>query len=255
MGLTEDFILRVYNGFTLSKRAQFFSMLYDLFSERYDEHMHSTGHFQAIKMAMLYAMPYLRTPMLDLTSGTGEPLKYAIEFVGSGIPLLRPPLDVLAPPSGPLMTEFGNVYYANEISPKMRGISESKLAGLGEVRFTGHNAMKLPKELKGRFATVLCSQTFHLISDDDKTRLVRSIRESLVRGGVAVVIEEDPFKITQTIEIEPVSLLLRAVVCPIGYPEKLDVYFVTNGFSRLAFSATAPIDAEHNMILHLFEKK
>jgi ubiquinone/menaquinone biosynthesis C-methylase UbiE len=244
----QEFIFQVYNSFSPSERVRFFAMLYDRFAERYDEHMAETGHYHAIRQVMVYALPYLRTPMLDITAGTGEPLKYAIEFM-EACTQLPAAFGILVP-----KTSESGVICANEISPRMLEIAQAKLRASG-VDFTLNNAFDLPESLRGRFRTVLCSQTFHLIADEDKQRLVRSIHEALVPGGIAVVMEEDPFRITPTTYIEPISLFLRAVVRPIRHRATLVAYFENNDFTKLEHRAVAPIDSEHSMRLHLFEKK
>jgi SAM-dependent methyltransferase len=256
----QEAINEVYNSFTVEQRVRFFSMLYDRFAERYDEHMGvETKHYPAIRRVMVFAMPYLRLPILDLTAGTGEPLKYAIEYMDAskalreaGIPLTERISPHLAPDS-PVQTDLTYQIHANEVSHRMLENAERKLSGFGKVGFTDYSALTLPDHLKGKFSTVICSQTFHLIADEDKTRLVISIREALRPGGFAVIMEEDPFRITPTAPIEAVSLFLRSVVRPIK-PDALIGRFEVNGFTKLEERAVAPIDSEHSMRLHIFQK-
>ncbi len=249
----ERSIEAIYQNFSPAGRASFFAMLYDRFSESYDQHMHETGHFRAIRRCMQYAMPYLRTPILDLTAGTGEPLMYALEFMESSRGLRGSALDLLVPKTKLIETDLSHLAIANEISTMMLAKARLKHSD-GQVGFTSFNACELPDAYRRRFNTVISAQTFHLISDEDKTKLVRSMREALAPGGVAVVLEEDPFRITQSIYIESLSLFLRAVVNPIKYQEKLWVYFTNDGFIRLDDSATAPIDSEHAMRVHIFQQ-
>ncbi len=235
---------KIYSSFSLADRVRFFSMLYDAFAERYDEHMGvETNHYGAIKRLMGFADPHLRLPLLDITAGTGEPLRYALERVALG----KKMREVSLPTDMPL--QDSGLAIANEISPKMLERARAKLSG---VEFVSHSAYELP--FGERFSTVLCSQTFHLIADEDKVRLVRSIHGSLLPGGIAIIIEEDPFRISQTEPIEAVSLFLRAIVRPIKHPGKLIGYFTTNGFVKLEDRAVVPIDSEHVMRLHLFRK-
>ncbi len=244
-GLEEEqrFIRRAYDSFSLPERVRFFSMLYDAFSERYDEHMGvETNHYGAIRRLMGFAAPYLRLPLLDVTAGTGEPLKYALERIklGRRMAELGLPGDVPAQESA--------LAVANEISPKMLGIAKQKLQG---VEFASHSAYDLP--YGERFRTVLCSQTFHIIADEDKPRLVRSIHGALLPGGIAIIMEEDPFRISQTAPIEAVSLFLRAIVRPIKPQALIGLFEVTN-FEKLEERAVSPIDSEHSMRLHIFRK-
>jgi SAM-dependent methyltransferase len=246
-------IFQIYSHFTPAQRVNFFAMLYDRFAENYDSHMGiETRHYEAIRRTLMFAMPHLRAPILDLTAGTGEPLMYALEFMEAGRSLHEGALGRYAPPTHLYSLDLEYPAFANEISPKMLGRARAKLAGR-DVGFLSGNAYELPLELRGRFSTVLCAQTFHLISDDDKTRLVRSIRDALAPGGVAVVLEEDPFRITQTDYIEPLSLFLRAIVRPVK-PDILIGRFEVGGFSKIDETASAAIDSEHVMRLHLFSK-
>ena len=238
----ERAINEIYGRFEESQRVRFLSKLYDKFAERYDIHMGSeTGHYRAIKRVLGYAEPYLELPIIDLSAGTGEPMMFALENMGS---------------KGFRGADNGLTYqiHVNEISAKMLGIAECKLGRVPKVGFTDYSALDLPEHLKGRFRTVLCSQTFHIISEEDKLRYVSAIREALVTGGHAIVMEEDPFRITPTPSIEPVSLFLRSVVAPIKHRGTLIAYFENNGFTRLEDRAVSPIDAEHSMRLHIFEK-
>ncbi len=238
-------INKIYSSFPPDERVHFFSMLYDRFAERYDEHMGvETRHYQAIERVLQYASPFIYCPILDITAGTGEPLRYALEILEMGKKMRALGLRTA------VQEQASSLIVANEISQKMLEKARAKLDG---VQFTGNSAYDLPDTYRGRFATVICSQTFHLISDEDKPRLVRSIKDSLAPGGIAVVIEEDPFRISQTAPIEAVSLFLRAIVRPIR-PDALIGRFEVSGFTKLEERAVAPIDSEHVMRLHLFRK-
>jgi SAM-dependent methyltransferase len=248
----EGAIFDIYTRFTPAQRTDFFSRLYDRFSERYDVHMGiETNHYRAIRRVLQYAMPYLRPPMLDITAGTGEPLKYAIEFIDA-VRSISAPFELLKPYERRAHLNLVK-FLANEISPKMSEKSKEKLKGMG-VDFSGFDAHALPPDLKGRFKTVLCSQTFHLIAEEDKTRLSKSIYDTLSPGGVAVVMEEDPFKISDTMSIEAVSLFLRSVAVPIKHHGTLLGYFANSGFQIIEETASAAIDEHHVMRLHLFLK-
>jgi len=246
----QNAIEEIYQRYSPAQRVSFFAMLYDRFSESYDSHMHETGHYRAIRRSMQFAMPYLRPPILDLTAGTGEPLMYALEFMEACGGLRKGPLDMLVPKFGAQEVSLEHTAFANEISGMMLAKARLKLAGR-DVGFTSNNAYELPEGLNGKFNTVLCAQTFHLISDEDKGKLVRSMREALAPGGIAIVLEEDPFRITQSIYIDSLSLFLRAVVRPVK-PDILVGRFEVGGLTKLEDSAASPIDSEHAMRLHIF---
>jgi hypothetical protein len=76
----ERAIFSSYGAFSPQERVRFFSMLYDKFAENYDRHMEETGHFKAINQLLWMAMPHLRFPLLDITAGTGVPLRAALEY-------------------------------------------------------------------------------------------------------------------------------------------------------------------------------
>jgi SAM-dependent methyltransferase len=242
-------IFKEYEAFSPEERVLFFSILYDDFAEKYDKHMGvETKHFQAIKEVLRYAGQFIRFPLLDITAGTGEPLKYIIELMEArktfssmeGVPSIA--VENLPPCNDDLIV-------ANEISLKMLENAKEKLVG---VEFTSDNAYELAWERK--FNTVLCTQTFHLIPEDDKARLVKSINRALVSGGIAIIVEEDPFRISPTPSIEAVEIFIRAVSCPIKDPNYLVGSFEVNGFTKLEQRAVWPIDQWHTMRLHLFQK-
>lgn len=246
-------IRAAYENFTPAQRVELFSALYDIFAERYDRHMSKTGHYRAIARVMQYGMPHLRAPILDITAGTGEPLRYALEYMRDAEGLRFTSLDLLRPDMKRIESDFGWQACANEISTRMLDRARAKLQG-GWVGFTSFNALSPPKEMNGRFATVLCSQTFHLISNSDKQELASAIHRVLAPGGIAMVIEEDPFRITKTDEIEEVRLVLSSVVDKMRNIGVLIALFEKAGFRHCIESAIAPIDDEHQMHLHLFEK-
>ncbi|VVC03324.1 Uncharacterised protein [Candidatus Bilamarchaeum dharawalense] len=239
-------IKQVYDGFTPEERVRFFAMLYDQFSDRYDEHMGiETRHYQAIEAVMQYAAPFLRMPMVDLTAGTGEPMKYAMGIIERSE--RKRELKIVEPLMAPV--QDSDEVAINEISERMLAKAWAKLG----KKVAHLNGSAYDFSLKG-FRTVLCSQTFHLIKDEDKPRLVRAIHHALVPGGVAVVMEEDPFRISPTAPIESVALFIRAIAMPVS-PQHLIGYFTANGFTKLQERAVAPIDEFHSMRLHLFEKR
>ena len=219
--------------------------------------MSDTGHYQAINQVLWYACPRIRTPLLDITAGTGEPLKYVLGWIEHARELrcTIPRMDELISrlPHDKSIFDHDCPTYANEISQRMLYIARGKLSN-HRVVFTHHSAYDLPEDMAGGFNTVLCSQTFHLIPEEDKMRLVKSIHRALADDGIAIVIEEDPFRISPTPQIEPVSLFLRSIVCPVKI-RTLIAYFETNGFTPLVETAVAPIDSEHAMHLHMFRKE
>ncbi|MFH1785938.1 MAG: class I SAM-dependent methyltransferase [Candidatus Micrarchaeota archaeon] len=238
-------IKQIYDSFNLAQRVRFFAMLYDQFSDRYDQHMGiETRHYQAIRTVLQYAAPFLRTPIVDLTAGTGEPMRYVQEILERSRIMRAAGIDhaLLAPEQ-----EIQPVHI-NEVSPKMLEKAREKL-GI-DIRHTNMSAYDFSI---GGFRTVVCSQTFHLISNDDKPRMVRAIKDALVTGGIAVVIEEDPFRISPVLPLD-IALFLDAIVRPLKHPGELIGHFITNGFTKLEERAVAPIDEFHSMRLHLFVK-
>lgn len=228
-----------YRRLSSEQRVQCFRILYDRFSENYDKHMEKTGHFAAIAKVMAHAAPFIRFPIMDLTAGTGEPMAYAI---------------CQSPDHAKRFSMRRSMAYLNEISPRMLDKAKDKLQGAGSIRFTAYDAFSLPSHLRGRFRSVLCSQTLHLISDKDKPRLVRSMFNALGMGGTAIVIEEDPFTVSPTPEIDGISVFIGSIASPISNPERIRGLFTPFGFQKIEAGASWPIDQHHAMRLHVFKK-
>ncbi len=250
---TEESILRTYESFTPDERVLFFAILYDEFAKNYDRHMTETGHYEAMRTVLPYAGPYLSAPLLDITAGTGELLKYAIELMeaGSHLRALRETgfrgfdAAISTLPEG-----RDGIIVANDVSLKALGKAKKKLDS-PFVEYTTHDAYAFPVE--GLYRTVLCSQIFHIISDEDKARMVKAIHRTLEPGGTAVIIEEDPFVISDSPYIDGIDIFLRAVACPVN-TDILIGRFEVNGFRYLEHSAHHRIDSKHNMWVHIFER-
>ncbi|MBD3209837.1 methyltransferase domain-containing protein, partial [Candidatus Micrarchaeota archaeon] len=218
----EEAIRRIYGRYSEEERDEFFSRLYDEFSENYDQHMGvETGHYNAMRVLAFNAGAHLKAPVLDITAGTGELMAYVIDCMEIGdlfreSEFIRKKWGVFPQLESCMECDssLSHLFFVNEISPRMLAKAEEKLQHRS-VGYLQESAYELPKELREEFSTVVCSQTFHLIPDEDKVRLAVSIREALAPGGVAVVMEEDPFRITPTPQIEPISMFLRSVVSPI----------------------------------------
>jgi ubiquinone/menaquinone biosynthesis C-methylase UbiE len=246
----ERLIVGKYNDFDKHERAYFFSLLYDIFSARYDRHMGvETGHYEAMREVLPFASRYLRAPILDITAGTGELLSFALGLACEGRTLRADEAAPLA--ASRLLPNLGEgAVVANEISPLMLEIAERKLERFS-VALTSYNALSLPANWK--FRTVLCSQTMHLLAEDDKKHFVRSIHDVLIPGGHAVVLEEDPFMVSPSESIDGVGLCIRAVACPMKTDALLGMFEV-NGFTYTEHRAAHAIDSEHIMRLHVFKK-
>lgn len=245
-------IFAEYKDFSPHERAFFFSLLYDQFAETYDAHMgHETRHFEAMREVLSYAARYLRAPILDITAGTGEMLSYALALAGAGNSLRSHDMKPEERVACMLLPEMGHgSVVANEISPKMLEIARRKLRRY-DVAYTTYNALGLPENWQ--FRTVLCSQTMHLLDDKDKKGFVESIHRALAPGGRAIVIEEDPFYVTQSPAIDGVGLFIRAVACPMKTDAMLGMFEV-NGFEHLERRAAERIDENHVMRVHIFQK-
>jgi SAM-dependent methyltransferase len=235
---------RDYNKLSANGRADYFRRIYDNFSEVYDYVMKSTGHFAAIREVLQITRKFLKPPILDITAGTYEVLKYALELmnVRKNLQILLNQYKLLLEnvPKCPVLEseEYASkieraidsvfpeqtrgyfnkgaefLFWANEISPKMASIGKKKTKGF-EIKHTSFNATELPEKLEGQFMTVICAQTFHLISKEDKMNLIKSIFRALKPGGYAIIIEEDNFRISPSFDIRGVGIPLRAVACPI----------------------------------------
>ncbi len=245
-------IFAEYDDFDRHERAFFFSLLYDQFAMTYDRHMEiDTRHYQAMREVFTFALRHLRAPLLDITAGTGEMLRFAINLAEAGNTLRSHDMSRAQRIACDLLPDMGiGTVVANEISPKMLEIARKKLDG-HDVSFTSYNALNLPENWQ--FRTVLCSQTMHLLAEADKKGFVESIHRVLAPGGHAIVLEEDPFLVSQTEAIDGVGLFIRAVACPMK-SDALIGMFEVNGFLYTEHRAAHPIDDEHIMRLHVFRK-
>jgi SAM-dependent methyltransferase len=235
---------RLYNQLNASGRADYFRRVYDKFAAVYDYVMSSTGHFGAIREVLPIGRKFLRPPIMDITAGTYEVLRYALELMDmpKDIRVLLNQYRIIMEnyPQTPIfeggehlkrieravesiLPEFGRGYFnkgadclvwANEISSEMSKKGKEKLKG-HEIKHTSFNATELPEELEGKFMTVVCAQTFHLISLADKINLIKSIYRALKPGGYAIIVEEENFRISPNFDIRGVGIPLRAVACPV----------------------------------------
>ncbi|MFH2019776.1 MAG: class I SAM-dependent methyltransferase, partial [archaeon] len=143
---------------------------------------------------------------------------------------------------------------ANDLSEKMLAKAKEKL-GNGRVFFHNHDACCFPDEWEGKFRTVLLSQTLNLLTEEDKIRLITSVKKVMDDGGKVIVIEEDPFGVTQTDAIQSVAMFIRGVGEPFANPGELIGLFRPLGFTRYPEHAVAEIDGNHNMKVYIFMKK
>lgn len=287
VGKLSESIRAKYQDFSPEERTKLFARIYDYFAETYDRHMGvETNHYGAINKLLLYAAPQLRLPLIDITAGTGEPLRCALDIIdastimgslrrvegggtitlptpeeiflfsnpGEAIPLPLRRLFMTLPEEQRDTATPAHLVYANEISEKMREKAAQKLEGYQKIKFTNHDANDLPCHLAGRFRSAMCTQTLHLVSDEDKIRIIKSMHKVLAPGGIALVVEEDPFRISPTAPIERVRLLISSIASPIRNRGDLIGLFKANGFERLEDRAVAPIDEHHVMRVYLFKK-
>jgi len=284
----ERLLREEYGALNAPQRVEYIAAIYDIFSANYDNHMGVlTNHYLAIKKVLSFAAPYLRFPLIDPTAGTGEIVKSALDLMdghsvlskiksmvayaeGKGVGL--PETDLLCGSPRAFRDRIDDMsvwipededgfntnraywVYVNEVSPEMARISEAKLSDYQRINHTSYDGLELPAHLKGGFRTALCSQTFHLLPMADKARLARSLYNVLEPGGRAIVIEEDPFRVSPTPSIEPVSMLIRSIAVPVRNKGDLIGLFTNNGFEREEMRAVWPIDEHHSMRLYMFRK-
>ncbi len=245
-------ILQEYDSFSKHERAFFFSLLYDQFAGTYDQHMGlDTGHYGALREVFVFSAQYFKSPVLDITAGTGELLSFALDLADAGDSIRSHDMTRAQQIASGLLPDIGTgSVVANEISPRMLEIAKSKLEK-HDVAFTSYNALGLPANWL--FRTVLCSQTMHLLAEPDKKGLVQSIHDVLLPGGHAIVLEEDPFIVSPTASIDGVGLFISAVACPMKTDALLGMFEV-NGFTYTEHRAAHQIDSDHLMRLHVFRK-
>ncbi len=197
----------------------FIEKMYDRFSASYDEHMETTGHYEAIRRLITkeVAAHNFQFPFFDITSGTGVPACHFLLELNKKLMRERK-TEVNFIVSKEERREYHvHPIYLNDISEKMNVLSEKKFNELehilrSEVRSKAKKENKfdvppiliddkgvaikdysfrsLYTGLGGKVGTIMVSQTFHIVTSADKERLAKAIDWALAPGGRVVLIEE-----------------------------------------------------------------
>jgi len=288
-------IRRMYNSLTEEGREAFWKETYDLFAEKgYKEYMERSGHNKAIRKTLPVSLEYINFPCLFLAAGDAEIASFVLQLKDMpkdlGILLNQYKLIQESNPRCPFLdAELAKkirgtielnfppaqdrIYFnelaeykvmINDISDKMLAIARENLKAYKNVFYGNFSATRLPEELEGRFMTVMVSQFLHLPSMKDKMNIIKSIYRALKPGGVAVIVEEEEFKISKGLSIDKISLRLRAVACPIKNKSELVSMFTRFedrdgtliGFEFMEIGAKWPVDKQpkHVMRSYLFRK-
>ncbi len=171
-------------------------LVYEIFSQGYDQHMEYTNHYRAARRGLDHLKKYLGSPFLDISCGTGELLHYLANDINSQN------LEVVA----------------NDISAPMQAIARQKLGGkINRITFTSHDVRNLPWE--GYFKTMLCSYSFHGFQADAhgrKSGLLKKMYRALASGGHLIFLEEFPPQITPSPYLPPaINLFLPDTETPV----------------------------------------
>lgn len=206
---------------------------YDKFSENYDAYMTETGHYGAIRKAITNIVSgdreHFRFPILDLTAGTGVPLKYLLAEIFKKGRKKRAQLIGKKRTGVPLV-------WINDISNRMvlkakelfKGYKRKGLTR-ANMKLTNHSYYDFPElypHLEGKFGTVLVAQTFHVVSE--KNALADVIDWALAPTGAVLLVEEFPWRISYD---EFLLRMIRAAATPLGH--KSDMVALFNGYKNI----------------------
>jgi SAM-dependent methyltransferase len=237
----------------------------------YDEHMKATGHDlavdhlvqQLVEIDRLHTSngykPIIGPRVLDMAGGTGTILKLLFdkleqsEMAGLSVTL-------------------------NDLSADMKKIARRKLRGSQpSVLYTGHDIRRMPFPDE-TFDVAIMSQVLHLLTDPKalkmerhpdyimtvgnthiqaKIEVIRRTFEMLRWNGHFVLIDEWPATFTRNIE-NPVQLLISTLFGktfrPVGPKDLRDGIMKNIPFARFVAELKIPIDAYHQMYMHLYRK-
>lgn len=211
-------------------------LVYEVFSQGYDQHMEHTGHYRAARMGLDCTKEYLVGPILDVSCGTGEILHYLANDINSR------DWEVVA----------------NDISTSMQAIARQKLEGkINRILFTSYDVRDLPWE--SYFKTILCSYSIHGFPDahGGKLRVLEKMAKVLTAGGHLIFLEEFPPRITSSPYLPPaVTLLLPDTETPVHIDlsgGRLESLAELAGFQPGSVNEMA-IDDKHRLYTMVFKK-
>ncbi len=196
-------IKRLFDAWDEDEQEQVIKEWYNIFSENYDEHMETTGHYDAIRRLIKkeVCVRQFQFPVMDISAGTGVSIYHFLEEharqhfkKGRSIKLIS---------EGKY---GGSLVYVNDLSGNMIERAKERLKPLEPgllceieklswgnafpIMYKTYSFRRLHSSLKGKFGTVLVSQTFHIVTPEDKKRLAKAIDWVLAPGGRVVLIEE-----------------------------------------------------------------
>lgn len=201
-------------------KNQRIKQIYTMYSSNYDLHMRKTRHYQVQEKIIKQLNDNIMEPILDLACGTGY-------LIG-------------------VLAKTHKKINGNDFSKAMINAARKKHRN---ILFTNDSATEL-KSYKNKFNTIISCNLFYYISNRDKA--IMRWKELLTKNGKIIFLEEYPFKITSSKEMERLSSKIISVINPIP-PIKIIRIMKKRGFF-LKKKISLPIDSTHNLYGLVFEK-
>ncbi|NYZ76814.1 class I SAM-dependent methyltransferase [Candidatus Micrarchaeota archaeon] len=227
-----------------------FKHVYNVFSEKYDLHMEDTGHYPAIKRLITkeISVHHFRFPILDMSAGTGVPIKYLLLELNRQLITEGRSIEFITPEEQP-----SNIcpVYVNDLSEKMLDRSKQRMTTEFDrelhketeelslivppildsnerlrISYMNHSFRSLQQRhsrLKEKIGTILVSQTFHIVSPQDKEQLASTIDWALAPGGRVIILEEFAWRARthSSHQFLPVLKFIESIATPL--PRKADI--------------------------------
>lgn len=189
----------------------------------YDHHMETTGHYDAQKKLLKKFSNYVKSPVLDLASGTG--------FL-----------------AGELISEGINVTL-NDFSKEMYDFFVQKYEDKSGVSFSNQNAELI--SFNKKFKTVVCCNLFYYLQD--RKNAISHWKDLLDKEGHIILFEEYPFITPNNEVLEGNSKSLTEIIDPIN-PQEIEEIFDSNNLQLITKEKVA-IDEQHDLFGFVFKDK
>lgn len=180
--------------------------------EDYDHHMSETDHYKAQIKILGLLKKEIKEPILDLACGTGIILKF-------------------------LSNDFSNIQ-GNDFSKKMIEMSKEKLT----CKLTEENAEILSSYDEKFNTVILCNLFFYI---ENRKKAVKRWKKLLEKDGKIIFLEEHPFLITKSDDLDKHTKDLLEILNPIS-PEEIEKIMVEEGFF-LKKKVKTSIDGKHDL--------
>lgn len=203
---------------------------YRIFSPYYDNHMEKTNHFPTIRKILDFIKNDIGNTLMDISCGTGEPLNFLADF----------------------LNEKNITVTANDLTPEMLEVARVKLDGKIKLLIFSENDFTELAKIGNKFETILCTQTFHFISEP-KIRYLKAIFKMLKKGGTFISIEEWPFLFSNNSNLPfLISILAQNTMVPVPV-STLEILASISGLTLIR-GVEERIDNKHMMYGKVYKK-